>query len=672
MNNDFKKYKNLFSRVLYVLSISILLTSCIGCPVTTIDTACVQDADCGMNNGSITGLSYTSTSTESVFWYEWRDTSGNVIQYDYNNRDLVGVPPGQYTFSIVYSIDTVNGDPDLSCINTQPSQTFIVGEICCNTGSCPNTNPSGIQITNADCGVSNGSIIGITIQNTTGSEVYTWTDDTGVAVGNTLELPGIAAGKYTLSISGVTGCNEVAGPFTVAEVGCVTSSCFNTDSANIQITNADCGSSNGNITGIAMQNASSSEMFTWINEVGTVVGNSIDLSGAAGGKYTLTIADGAGCTEVEGPFTIDEVGCPAVVCVNSDPSGVQITNVDCGASNGSIVGIVLQNETGNEVYTWIDAMGSSVGNALDLTMVSPGQYTLSISGSGNCTEIAGPFTIQEVGCPSNPCLNSDPSNIQITNADCGQSNGDISGIVVQNGDGNESYSWIDANGQVVGSGMDLGNQPAGEYTLIITNTSGAIEIAGPFCIEANPCSSCTITINDINVVVNDADINTANGSILGIVVNGASSVVSYEWRDAEGQVVGSSLDLIDVTKGDYILTVTANGCSLVDGPFCVQSPSDCDTDPPVQHMNIKVATVMTPNGDGANDMFMIDGLESYPNNKLYVFNRWGNKVYEASNYQNDWFGNYQNKPLPIGTYYYILEIRGAQPQTLKGSITIMK
>ncbi len=672
MIGDFGKYKNLFLKVSLVFSLGILFTSCTSCPITTINTACVNDADCGQNNGSITGVSWTSSSTESVLSYEWKDANGNVLQYDPDVRDLVNVPPGDYTLTIVYHPNQNNPPPDCSSSNANPSQTFTIGEICCNTGSCPNTNPSAIQITDADCGSSNGSVSNITIQNETGSEVFTWTDDMGVTVGNTVNLSGVPAGKYTLSISGVAGCNEVAGPFTIDEVGCTTSSCFNTNSANIQIMNADCGSSNGNISGITIQNTSNSEIFTWVNEAGAVVGNNIDLSGVTSGKYTLAITDGGGCTEVEGPFTIDEIGCPSGACVNSDPSSVQITNGDCGVSNGSIVGIVLQNAVGNEVFTWTNATGSTVSNTLDLTMVSSGQYTLTVSGPGNCIEIAGPFTIQEVGCPSAQCLNSDSSNIQITNAECGQSDGYISGIVIPNSSGNESYSWIDSNNQVVGSSIDLENQPVGEYTLIITNTSGAIEIAGPFCINENPCSNCPITINDINVVLNDADNNTANGSILGIIVNGASSDVSYEWRNIDGQIVSSSLDLTDVTRGEYILTVTANGCSLVDGPFYIQSPNDCNTDPPVQNVSIKAATVMTPNGDGSNDMFMIIGLENYPNNRLYVFNRWGNKVYEASNYQNNWFGNYQNKPLPIGAYYYILEIRGAQPQTLKGSITIMK
>ena len=62
--------------------------------------------------------------------------------------------------------------------------------------------------------------------------------------------------------------------------------------------------------------------------------------------------------------------------------------------------------------------------------------------------------------------------------------------------------------------------------------------------------------------------------------------------------------------------------------------------------------IITPNGDNINDNFVIKGLEkgAYPTNKLVVYNRWGKKVYESSNYQNSTF---DGAGLPDGVYYYI-------------------
>ncbi len=71
--------------------------------------------------------------------------------------------------------------------------------------------------------------------------------------------------------------------------------------------------------------------------------------------------------------------------------------------------------------------------------------------------------------------------------------------------------------------------------------------------------------------------------------------------------------------------------------------------------------VFTPNGDGQNDTYVIDGIENYPDNRFIVYNRWGNIVYEKKGYMNEWDGSSNssiaigNKPLSAGTYFYVIE-----------------
>jgi len=89
-------------------------------------------------------------------------------------------------------------------------------------------------------------------------------------------------------------------------------------------------------------------------------------------------------------------------------------------------------------------------------------------------------------------------------------------------------------------------------------------------------------------------------------------------------------------------------------------------------INIKISdandcfgvNVITPNGDGVNDALLFPCLENplFPKNKLLVFNQWGDEVFFESPYRNDWQGTYQGKDLPVGTYYYILDLRnGSEP-----------
>jgi gliding motility-associated-like protein len=72
---------------------------------------------------------------------------------------------------------------------------------------------------------------------------------------------------------------------------------------------------------------------------------------------------------------------------------------------------------------------------------------------------------------------------------------------------------------------------------------------------------------------------------------------------------------------------------------------------------------VTPNGDGKNDTWWIDGIENYPDNEAIIFNRWGDIIQEYTGYDNKdvyWDGTGRNNKLvPDGTYYYILKVRGA-------------
>ncbi len=80
--------------------------------------------------------------------------------------------------------------------------------------------------------------------------------------------------------------------------------------------------------------------------------------------------------------------------------------------------------------------------------------------------------------------------------------------------------------------------------------------------------------------------------------------------------------------------------------------------PPPVFDDLKVTEGLTPNGDGLNDTWIIEGVENYPNTKVYVFNRLGREVFSSLNgYNNDWKGNYQNlkELLPQGPYFFIID-----------------
>ncbi|RMF28728.1 MAG: gliding motility-associated C-terminal domain-containing protein [Bacteroidetes bacterium] len=74
--------------------------------------------------------------------------------------------------------------------------------------------------------------------------------------------------------------------------------------------------------------------------------------------------------------------------------------------------------------------------------------------------------------------------------------------------------------------------------------------------------------------------------------------------------------------------------------------------------SLTILSGFSPDGDGINDTFTILGVENYPDNRLTIFNKWGEKIYQARGYQNDWDGtDEQGRPLyqEDGLFYYVFE-----------------
>jgi len=69
---------------------------------------------------------------------------------------------------------------------------------------------------------------------------------------------------------------------------------------------------------------------------------------------------------------------------------------------------------------------------------------------------------------------------------------------------------------------------------------------------------------------------------------------------------------------------------------------------------IMVYDGFSPNGDGINDGFIILGIENFPDATVYLFNRWGNLIYDKKGYSNNdpWTGRWDGDELPSGTYFY--------------------
>ncbi len=134
---------------------------------------------------------------------------------------------------------------------------------------------------------------------------------------------------------------------------------------------------------------------------------------------------------------------------------------------------------------------------------------------------------------------------------------------------------------------------------------------------------------------------------------------SYQWSPVN-LVTGDNLstietvDLTEDTEFEVLATDLETGCTAVDTIFIIIEKT-------VDKV-INIRNGISPNGDGNNDIWYIEGIEKFTDNDVVIFNRWGDVIVKLKNYDNTnvyWDGlNSKGNHVPDGTYYYIIDIKG--------------
>lgn len=121
----------------------------------------------------------------------------------------------------------------------------------------------------------------------------------------------------------------------------------------------------------------------------------------------------------------------------------------------------------------------------------------------------------------------------------------------------------------------------------------------------------------------------------------------------------------------YSANINFIGNDIVNYELCTTECDECSTASIIFNVGAdaecNIPTIITPNHDGMNDAFIIPCLANetlFPQNNISIFNQWGDEVFRASPYRNNWEGTFDGQDLPPGTYYYILTYEnGQEPET---------
>ncbi len=149
-----------------------------------------------------------------------------------------------------------------------------------------------------------------------------------------------------------------------------------------------------------------------------------------------------------------------------------------------------------------------------------------------------------------------------------------------------------------------------------------------------------------------------------VQLSGATTSSNFSWSPPVSISNTSSLNPFVFPSSSiiYTLTATENGCTLIDDVQVFVK----------QELNIP--TTFSPNNDGINDTWVIEGIENYPNCLLHVYSRWGQEVFQSSGYNagKAWDGTGVLGKLSEGVYFYTLELNDDQKTEKKGSITLIR
>jgi len=190
---------------------------------------------------------------------------------------------------------------------------------------------------------------------------------------------------------------------------------------------------------------------------------------------------------------------------------------------------------------------------IGLSSASAGIYTLEVIDAKGCITTVGTYVVG-----SATSIAVDLTNIVISNENCGNMNGGITGITTTGGFGTITYSW---NGSA-STDEDLANIAAGSYTLVATDALGCSTSTGPHVISN--VSGPSIDISGLSIT--DESCTLSNGDISGITASGGTAPLTYSWN---GNTTLSA-DTADLAAGSYTLIVSdGGGCTNQTGPHAV-------------------------------------------------------------------------------------------------------
>lgn len=456
-----------------------------------------------------------------------------------------GTPPFSYLWSNGVSTEDLNNVEAATYMVTISDANGCVFNGSATVNEPTQLSTTSIVTTVSECHGGNDGAIDLTVAGGTPPYTYAWSN------GSTMQdLTGLTVGTYHISVVDANNCLHVDSVEVTLDAGMSIAS----SSSNVDCNGGSTGSINITVTG-----GLPPYTYSWTDGPTTE-----DRSGLSAGTYNLLVLDSRNCPEVI-QVTITE---PTALSIAMS----QTPTTCAGGADGTATAVVTG---GTPPYDYLWETGSTLS---ELTGITAGRYTVDITDANGCV------ASDSVNVNSATAVNG--TTIR-TDVSC--NGGADGGLDLTPFGGTPPYTFSWSNGD---SGEDISNQPAGNYTVTITDDNGCTGTVSSFVSEP---ALLVATVNSV-----DISCNGNNDGEVSVTATGGTPGYSYLWS------TGSTMqNVTGLGGGTYTVTVTdQNGCESIKSGFVAE--------PSVIVVNSTVTDVDCNGGsDGAIDLSVSGGSSPY-------------------------------------------------------------
>ncbi|MBB5644138.1 YDG domain-containing protein [Pedobacter cryoconitis] len=495
-----------------------------------------------------------------------------------------------------------------------------------------------------------------------------------VATGKTVTVSGITltgtdAGNYVLTTTSLTSTNGVitAQPLTITA----------DNKQMIQgttvpvLTLSYSGFVNGENSSVLTTPASLSTLATNSSVAGTYP---ITVNGATAANYTITFVNGILTVSPGVPTSITFATVP--VYENKPAGALAGTLSSTSLDPNAIFTYSLVSGSGDTDNSLFAIAGDQVRTNASLSFQQKSAYSILVRSTTQYgLTLDKQFTINLIDVNEAPALNpiadltqcntTSKQTIALTGITPGPETSQTTALTVRS-DKPAMFSYLSVSQGSGGNGTltyRLANQTvSGTVNITVTvkdnggtANGGADTYSRTFVLTINPLPVLSI--------VSSQGLEISKGITTQLTASGGTS---YVWADAAGIISGQNTAILTIrpsrTASYTVTALNATGCSSTQ-LITITVLDDYKT--------IDATNILTPNGDGVNDKFVIRNIDMYPDNVVKIFDRAGRLLYTKKGYDNSWDGTISGNPLSEGTYFYVLDFGDGRGK-FKGFITLVR